>query len=108
MNSLIKNAVIAVMIVTPFAALAQTQQPLTRAQVRQELIQLENAGYNPQSRNNNLHYPDEIQAAQARVAAQRGPAQAADLGGMESGASQTGHRAETSVSTYSPPTYIAP
>jgi len=108
MNSLIKTAVIAALIATPFAALAQSGQPLTRAQVREELIQLENAGYNPQSRGNNLHYPDEIQAAEARVAAQRGPAQAADVGGMGSGASQTGHRAETSVSTYSPPTYIAP
>ena len=108
MNTLIKTAVIAATIATPFAALAQSGQPVTRAQVRQELIQLENAGYSPVSRGNNLHYPDEIQAALARVAAQNGTAQTTGVGGVDSGASQTGRRAETSVSTYSPPTYVMP
>ena len=108
MKSLIKTAVVAALIATPFAALAQSGQPLTRAQVREELIQLEKAGYNPQSRANNLHYPDEIQAALARVAAQGGTSQATGVGGVDSSASQAGRRAETSVSTYSPPIYVNP
>jgi hypothetical protein len=38
---------------------------VTRAQVRQELVQLEKAGYNP---NDWIHYPENIQQAQAIVA----------------------------------------
>jgi Domain of unknown function (DUF4148) len=37
---------------------------VTRAQVRAELVQLEKAGYNLEIKEN---YPDEIQAAEARV-----------------------------------------
>ena len=43
---------------------------LSRAQVRAELGQLQAAGYN-QSRGEDANYPVEIQAAEARVAAQR-------------------------------------
>ncbi|MFM0433763.1 DUF4148 domain-containing protein [Paraburkholderia aspalathi] len=44
---------------------------LTRAQVRAELAQLQAAGYNP-SRGEDANYPVDIQAAEARVAAQNG------------------------------------
>jgi hypothetical protein len=54
----------------PVASFAQNQ-PVTRAQVRAELIQLEKAGYNP-STVNRSKYPTDIQAAEARVAAQNG------------------------------------
>jgi hypothetical protein len=51
---------------------ADTDAPaLTRAQVRAELAQLRAAGYD-QSRGEDANYPTEIQAAQARVAAQHG------------------------------------
>ena len=43
--------------------------PLTRAQVRADLIRLEQAGYNP-SAINDSNYPAYIHAAEARVAAQ--------------------------------------
>ena len=43
--------------------------PLTRAQVRADLIRLEQAGYNPAA-NDDSNYPADIQAAEARVAAQ--------------------------------------
>ncbi|MBY4867846.1 DUF4148 domain-containing protein [Burkholderia sp. Bp9017] len=48
---------------------AQSSEPLTRAQVREELIRLEAAGYEP-SKGDDGEYPADIQAAQARVVAQ--------------------------------------
>jgi len=43
--------------------------PLTRAQVRADLIRLEQAGYDPAA-DDDVNYPADIQAAEARVAAQ--------------------------------------
>ncbi|MGA7812226.1 DUF4148 domain-containing protein, partial [Caballeronia sp.] len=66
-SAIIVSAVFAV----PVASSAQSNQPVTRAQVRAELIQLIKAGYNPATANK-YDYPAEIQAAEARVAAQNG------------------------------------
>jgi hypothetical protein len=74
-------------VAAPVAALAQSNEPLTRAQVRAELVQLEQAGYYP-SRGEDPHYPDDIQAAEARVAAQSGGA--GGYGGVVSGSSDAG------------------
>ncbi|RQS65990.1 DUF4148 domain-containing protein [Burkholderia sp. Bp8963] len=52
------------------AAMAQTSAPLTRAQVLDELYRLEAAGYDP-SAGDEGNYPADIQAAEARVAAQQ-------------------------------------
>ncbi|HEV3424222.1 MAG TPA: DUF4148 domain-containing protein [Paraburkholderia sp.] len=93
MKSLIKAVVIAALVTAPLAAFAQSNQPLTRAQVRAELVQVEKAGYNPSDW---IHYPENIQAAEARVAAEKGAAQA-DASGYGSSAdstSQAGHRAD--------------
>jgi hypothetical protein len=49
-------------------AAAQQQAPITRAQVKAELAALVAAGYNP---GDWMNYPDNIQAAEARVQAQR-------------------------------------
>lgn len=70
MKSLIKAAVLAAIVVVPAVSFAQSQsqQPLTRAEVRQQLVDLRAAGYNP---NDWMHYPDNIQAAQARVDAEK-------------------------------------
>jgi uncharacterized protein DUF4148 len=87
MNSLIKAVAVAVALSAPVAVFAQTSQPLTRAEVRSQLVQLEKAGYNPAIADN-ATYPADIQAAEAKVAAQNG---ATDVGGVESGSSQTGH-----------------
>lgn len=91
MKSLIQAVVIAAVLAAPVASFAQSNQPVTRAQVRAELIQLENAGYQPGHAD--PHYPADIQAAQARVDAQNGTAQPAEngYGGVVSGSSQTGH-----------------
>jgi hypothetical protein len=91
MKTLISAVVVAAALVAPVASFAQSNQPVTRAQVRAELVQLEKAGYNPA--NDNFAYPASIQAAQARVDAQNGTAQAANsgYGAPMAGTSQAGH-----------------
>ena len=55
---------------SPALSFAQsTSAPITRAQVYSDLVRLEQAGYNP-SATNDANYPADIQAAEARVAAQ--------------------------------------
>ncbi|RFU48847.1 DUF4148 domain-containing protein [Paraburkholderia sp. DHOC27] len=49
------------------ASAQQTSAGLTRAQVRAELVQLEATGYNPH--HVTVHYPADIQAAEAKVQA---------------------------------------
>ncbi len=65
MKKLIPAVVVAAALAIPAISFAQSNQPLTRAQVRAELVQLEKAGYNPAD--NEMNYPENIQAAQARV-----------------------------------------
>ncbi|MGF6542865.1 type II secretory pathway pseudopilin PulG [Paraburkholderia youngii] len=94
MKTLISAVAIAAALVVPVASFAQASQPVTRAQVRAQLIQLEQAGYNPSA--NDVNYPADIQAAQARVDAQRGTAVAANradtsgYGAPAAGTSQAG------------------
>jgi hypothetical protein len=88
MKSLVQAVVIAATLAAPVAVFAQSNQPVTRAQVREELIQLEKAGYNPATANP-YDYPANIQAAEARVAAQNSA-----VGGVTSGSSQAGHAAQ--------------
>jgi hypothetical protein len=108
MKSLIRAVAIAAVLAAPVASFAQSNRPVTRAQVRAELVQLEQAGYNP-SHGRDPYYPSDIQAAQARVAAQNGatPADTTSYGPSASGTSQTGQRTEVTVSSYSPPVYVA-
>ncbi|CAM2137955.1 MULTISPECIES: DUF4148 domain-containing protein [Paraburkholderia] len=66
MNKLIPAVVVAAALAIPAISFAQSsQQGLTRAQVRAELVELEQAGYNPSA--DHVNYPENIQAAQARV-----------------------------------------
>jgi hypothetical protein len=104
MKSLIKAVALALVLAAPVASFAQSNQPLTRAQVREQLIQLEKAGYNPATAND-YDYPANIQAAEARVAAQNAGAQGdvSGYGANANGSSQVGVRTSTTVSTYSPP-----
>lgn len=102
MKSLVKAVALAVVLAAPVVSFAQqSNQPLTRAQVRAELEQLEKAGYRPQA--NDLYYPQDIQAAQARVAQQN--AQASGYGQGSAGSSQSGSRQDGAASSYSPPVY---
>ncbi|MEX3630250.1 MAG: DUF4148 domain-containing protein [Burkholderia sp.] len=61
---------LAASLAAPLAAQAQTT--VTRAQVREELAQLESIGYRPAR--NDVHYPDSIQAAEAKLNASRAAA----------------------------------
>lgn len=76
MKSFTRAILIAALIAAPVASFAQSSQPISREQVRAELAQLEKAGYNPHDW---IHYPENIQAAQAKVAAENA-AQAAASG----------------------------
>ena len=69
MKSLIQAVVVAAALAAPVAVFAQSNAPVTRAQVRAELVQLEKAGYNPAAADD-ATYPADIQAAEAKVAAQ--------------------------------------
>ncbi|NML30031.1 DUF4148 domain-containing protein [Paraburkholderia antibiotica] len=70
MKSLIKAVAIAAVLAAPVVSFAQSsEQPATRADVRNQLIQLEQAGYNP-SVSNDPNYPADVQAAEQRVQAQ--------------------------------------
>jgi hypothetical protein len=61
-------AILSAVLIVPAVSFAQTNNgPVTRAQVRAELVQLERAGYQPASKQ--IHYPDELQAAEQRVQA---------------------------------------
>jgi hypothetical protein len=85
MNKFIGIAAVALALAAPAASFAQSNQPLTRAEVREQLIQLEAAGYNP-SAVNDAQYPADIQAAEARVSGQQA------YGGVADGSAQAGAR----------------
>ncbi|MGF6613094.1 hypothetical protein OKW45_008082 [Paraburkholderia sp. WSM4175] len=87
MKSLIQAVVVAAVLAAPVVSFAQSNAPVTRAQVRAELVQLEKAGYHP-SDGDRTTYPADIQAAEARVAAQNGAA--SGYGGGVSGSSASG------------------
>ncbi|MGF6778525.1 DUF4148 domain-containing protein [Paraburkholderia sp. GAS334] len=94
MKSLIKAVVVATVLAAPVISFAQSNQPVTRAEVRQQLIQLEQAGYDPARRD--PQYPADIQAAEQRVNAQNtatAQAPVADTSGYgaaTNGSSQSG------------------
>jgi UDP-N-acetylmuramyl tripeptide synthase len=100
MKSLIQAVAVAVALVAPVASFAQSNGPVTRAQVRAELVQLENAGYHVGD-GDQAHYPDAIQAAEAKVAAQQvaanggkgGNSDNSGYGGVASGSSDAGRPA---------------
>jgi hypothetical protein len=89
MKSPIHAVVIAVALAAPVASFAQSNQPVTRAQVRAQLVQLEKAGYRP-GVGDDPDYPVDIQAAEARVAAQNATASNTGYGASTSGSSQSG------------------
>jgi hypothetical protein len=90
MKSCLYTAIAASVLAIPVVSFAQqSNAPVTRAQVRAELIQIEQAGYNPAT--HDPSYPREIQAAQARVVAAQAQAQSSSYGPAVSGSTQSGH-----------------
>ncbi|WP_458447484.1 DUF4148 domain-containing protein [Burkholderia stagnalis] len=70
MKSIMCFALAAAVLANATAGFAQTTSaPLTRAEVIADLVRLEQAGYQPAA-GDDPHYPDDLQAAEARVAAQ--------------------------------------
>ncbi|VWB60566.1 purine nucleoside phosphorylase [Burkholderia lata] len=86
MKPLIRTIAVASVFAAPAFAFAQSSQPLTRAQVRQELIELEQAGYNPMD----YYYAESLRAAEEKIARQRAAqgADATDFGGQQALARQ--------------------
>jgi hypothetical protein len=88
-KALVSAVALAAALTAPAVSFAQSNGPVTRAQVRAELVQLEKAGWRPaMAMGNNPHYPAGIQAAEARVAAQNDGA--SSYGGVVSGSSASG------------------
>ncbi|HTH61022.1 MAG TPA: DUF4148 domain-containing protein [Paraburkholderia sp.] len=87
MKTLIQTVVLAVAVAAPVASFAQSSDaPVTRASVRAELVQLEQAGYRVGD-GDNTRYPAAVQAAEARAATANGNT---GYGGVASGATQGG------------------
>jgi Domain of unknown function (DUF4148) len=86
--------VVATVLAFPVASHAQeTTSGLTRAQIRADLVQIEKAGYRPGQ--NDRYYPDDIQAAEAKIAASNATASLStnSVGGSPVGSSASGNRA---------------
>ncbi|MFD1557485.1 DUF4148 domain-containing protein [Paraburkholderia silviterrae] len=77
-----------VALAAPALSFAQSESTVTRAQVLAELVQ---AGYYP-GRANDPHYPDDLQAAEARVARNNAAADSSGYGGAATGTSASGER----------------
>jgi hypothetical protein len=86
MKTLAKIAIAICALSTPLLTFAQSTAPVTRAEVRAQLVRLEAAGYSPNS--DSSYYPLNIQAAEAKIAAQ--DAQSAVGGVTMSGTSAAG------------------
>jgi hypothetical protein len=85
-QSLIVAAALAIPAVSSFAQ-SNANAPVTRAQVRAELVQLEKAGYQPGR--DDPQYPRDVQAAEARVSAQNAAA-GTSYGGVADSGSASG------------------
>lgn len=89
MKTLIQAVALAVAVAAPIASFARSNEPVTRAQVRAEIVQLAQVGYHVGD-SDNVHYPKAVQAAEARVAAANGNT---GYGGVANGTSQVGSAA---------------
>jgi len=96
MKSIVYAAVAASILATPFASFAQSSESLTREQVRNELVQLEQNGYKPET--NDAQYPANVQAAVQRSQPAQQVLTNADTSGYgaaSSGMQQSGQRTTT-------------
>ena len=102
---LVQSLIIAAVVAIPAVSFAQSNESLTRAEVRAQLIQLEKAGYNPAG--DQTQYPQNIQAAQARIDAAN-QVSAASYGSSISGTAAAGSRATGSHVNGLGPIYARP
>ncbi|CAB3751009.1 DUF4148 domain-containing protein [Paraburkholderia humisilvae] len=87
-SSLSLLCAVAATLAWPLGAYAQSDHPLTREEVVQDLIQVEQAGYRP-GWGDNTNYPANILEAEARVAARQAAARGG-AGAPAGGAAQGG------------------
>lgn len=90
MKTILRSAIIAAAFAIP--AVTYAQDAATRTQVRNELIQLESVGYHVGD-GDQAQYPSAIQAAEAKLSAQRG---STAYGGASSATSQSGGKVSAS------------
>ena len=92
----------------PVLSFAQSNAPVTRAEVRADLARVEKAGYVPSANDNN--YPSDIQAAEAKVAAQddRQLTNQAVGGVAQNGGSASGSAMRTAMHTKTPNSCVGP
>lgn len=97
-NALVCFALAVGTLAAPALSFAQSNAPVTRAEVRADLVRLEQAGYNP-SLADDANYPADIQAAEAKVAAQNAsPSTQSSYGGVaQTGSSSSGMREHAST-----------
>ncbi|WP_423763353.1 DUF4148 domain-containing protein [Burkholderia sp. NLJ2] len=93
MKSIVYAAIAASVLAAPIASFAQSDQGLTRDQVKAELVQLEQNGYKPLA--SDSQYPSNIQAAEQRIQPNQPMLAQADTSGygaVATGAGQAGRR----------------
>ena len=100
---LISALVLSSALAAPAFAFAQSNAPVTRAQVKAELVQLEKAGYSPGGEN--VNYPQDIQAAEQKVWSQQGAA-AMSYGSSTGSMSASGARADHAPDQATQPIYF--
>lgn len=91
MKTRVYAALVASALAAPAVSFAQdATAPVTRAEVQADLVRVEQAGYRPGI--NDVHYPADIQAAEARLAAQDAttPSDTSVGGASMDGSSQAG------------------
>jgi ABC-type sulfate transport system substrate-binding protein len=68
MKTAMRAALVSLLVAVPAISFAQSANnaPLTRAEVKQQLVDLESVGYNP-ARVRDANYPEEVQAAMQRL-----------------------------------------
>jgi Domain of unknown function (DUF4148) len=101
----VQSLIVAAVVIVPAVSFAQSNGPVTRADVRAQLVQLEKAGYNPAS--DQTQYPKNIEAAQARLNAESSVS-ATSYGASASGISASGSRAAESNVVGLGPIYARP
>lgn len=96
----VQSLLITAVAALPAFSLAQSNQPLTRAEVRAQLVQLKKAGYSPAS--DQAQYARNIEVAQGRVNSEN-ELSASSYGSSTAGSSAYGsHAADSQVIVLGP------
>lgn len=93
LKSLIATTAIVTAIAAPSFAFAQDSSQVTRPEVKADMTQMEQSGYQPEGEH--VNYPANAQASENRVEAQRGE-EATSYGPVMTGTSASGMRSYSS------------